>query len=91
MVFNWVSGVNKSSKFLYPKVILTPMKAFWVGSKSEVAQGITFYQAYVGASMITINTPTYNASRTKATAVILTALKNTESCLVNSESSYTIP
>ena len=43
MVFNWVKGDNTSSKFLYPDVILTPMRAFWVGTKNEVAQGITFY------------------------------------------------
>jgi hypothetical protein len=40
--------------------------------------------------MTTINTPSYNASRAKATAVILTALKNTESCLVNTQSSFKI-
>jgi len=90
MVFNWVTGANTSSKFLYPKVIQTPIRAFWIGTKSEFAQGITFYQAYVGASMTTINTPSYNASRTKATAVILTTLKKTESCLVNTESSHKI-
>ena len=40
--------------------------------------------------MTSINTPTYNASRTKATSVILTVLKATESCLVNSEAAFSI-
>ena len=57
-VFNWVKGNFDFSKLLYPKVIHTVMRAVWVGTKSEAAQGITMFQAYIGASMTTINTPT---------------------------------
>ena len=40
--------------------------------------------------MRTIKTDTYDATREKATAVILTTLKNSETCLVKTEGSYNI-